>query len=120
MQSDLEEQFAEAAYQYTCGNFAAAAELFKDLVALRHARAATYLSQLYLEGEGVTRDPAMAVELLEKGIAWGDWNAAWTLAAAFYSGNHGLPGDRAKSRHYYRKAKQMGCTLTIDEFAGDG
>lgn len=120
MQSLLVDQFDEASYQYGCGNFAAAAALFKDLVAMRYAPAATSLSQLYLNGEGVPRDPATAVELLEKGIAWGDANAAWNLAAIYHSGGFGVPHDAAKSREYFLKAKQLGCTLPIDDFVREG
>jgi TPR repeat protein len=119
MESSVKEKFGDAAYEYGRGNFAAAAVLFAQLVAAGHAPSATYFSQLYLRGEGVPVDPDKAVELLEKGILCGDWNAAWNLAAAYYSGHHGLPRDRAKGQQYFLKAKELGCTIPINAYMGD-
>lgn len=112
--------FIEAKYQKGCGeygvgNFSIAATIFRECVAVGHAKAATYLGQMYMNGDGMPADSDAAIELLEKGILWGDWNAAWTLAAAFQSGNHGLPRDLTKSRKFFLKAKELGCTFPIDE-----
>jgi TPR repeat protein len=118
VERSIEEKFGDAAYEYCQGNYPAAVALFAQLVAVGHAPSATYLSGLYLRGEGVPADPAKAVELLEQGILWGDWNAAWNLAAMYHSGHHGLPRDRTKAQQYFVKAKQMGCTLPIDDYIG--
>lgn len=115
MNDVIERKYESGCGEYGVGNFPKAATIFWNCVAVGHAKAATHLGQMYMNGDGMPADSDAAIELLEKGILWGDWNAAWTLAAAFQSGNHGLPRDLTKSRKFFLKAKELGCTFPIDE-----
>lgn len=117
MNADL--LFDKAAAHYTHGEHEAAAAIFEQLISLKHAPSATYYAQMFQRGEGVTNDIRRSVELLKMGIDWGDPNAAYNLAAMYWSGGFGLSRDRKTAQGYFRTAKNMGCTLDVDSFIED-
>ena len=115
----IQNEFEDAAWNYTNGNFARAAELFESLLGQKHGPSATYYAQLYQNGEGVSQDMIRAVELLQLGIEWGDPIAAYNLGAMYWSGIHGLERDRSKAKQYFQTAKKMGCELELSRFLAE-
>jgi len=114
--TSINELFDEAAYTYTIGNFEDAAHKFQSLVDKRHAPAATYLAEMYQRGEGVSRNVARAIELLEQAIEWGDPLAAYNLGAWYRSGAFGIAQDKDKSKRYFLQARTMGCTIPVNDY----
>src|SRR5262245_51857043 len=104
----LEEQFTEATVRYTHGDYAGAKALLEPLAKSGHAKATTYLAELYLHGHGVPSDPARAVELLEQAVIWGDGTAAWNLGAIYQSGGYGVPRNPSLARRFMQRAAEMG------------
>ncbi len=109
-------RFEDAAYAYTVGKFEEAFSGFVDLVTEHYAPAATYLAQMYLRGEAVSKDVGKGMELLELAASWGHDLGAFSLGALHRSGDYGVPIDREKSRHYFLLAKQLGCKVPVEDY----
>ncbi len=109
-------RFEAAAYAYTIGKFDEAYTGFADLVQEQYAPAATYLAQMYLRGEAVSKDVGEGVRLLQLSASWGHDTGAFSLGALHCSGDYGVPIDREKSRHYFLLAKQLGCKLPVEDY----
>jgi TPR repeat protein len=109
-------RFEDAAYAYTIGNFDEAFTGFSGLVQEHYAPAATYLAQMYLRGEAVSKDVRKGIDLLQLAAAWGHELGAFNLGALHRSGAWGVPIDREKSRHNFLLAKQLGCKLPVEDY----
>lgn len=66
-----------------------------------------YLGNMYLFGQGVTKDTAKGIELLEQAAA-GDVLDAVTMLAQAYEFGMGVPKDKAKALAYWEQAASLG------------
>jgi TPR repeat protein/predicted Zn-dependent protease len=73
-----------------------------------------WLSQMLFEGEGVARDPVLALSWLERSGAIGNYWAINNLSHLFTEGRHGIAPDEAKAAIWMRKAAANG----VDEAKG--
>lgn len=65
------------------------------------------LGVMYLQGNGVTRDPAQAFTWFKKAADGGNRDAAYQLASMYEAGR-GVPRDVTQSTAWYRKAALLG------------
>lgn len=90
------------------------AEAWADLAELQAAaaqgnpKAETQLGELLLRGDGITRDDARAVALLEKAARAGHSGAAFRLGMLLTSGENGVAVDPARALAYFRAAAAGG------------
>ena len=54
--------------------------------------------------------------MLRRAAAAGLSSAAFNLGALYRSGNCGVPVDAAESRRYFILARELGCTLPIEDY----
>ncbi len=66
------------------------------------------LARMYLSGEGVDKDPALAREWIEKAQAQGHAPATATIAYAHLNGAMGYPQDYARARALFQQALDAG------------
>jgi TPR repeat protein len=59
---------------------------------------------------------AKGLELLETAVALGNSTAAFNLGALHRSGDCDVPIDREKSKAYFRRAKELGCELSVEPY----
>src|SRR5262245_12536458 len=111
----MEARFAEACDAIVRGRFAEGFAAYVELTGAGHVGATIGLAYLHLRGEGVRRDIAKGLELLEQAAANGMGNAAYNLGALHQTGDFGVPQDPQKSRQFFLLARQLGCTLPIVE-----
>lgn len=114
--NDQDRKYEDAAYAYTIGRFEDAAAGFTELANLGHAKAAKYLAEMYLRGEGVAKSVEQALQLLEFAVSKGESLAAFSLGALHRSGDDGVPKDAERSRRFFTIAKELGCKLPVDEY----
>lgn len=74
------------------------------------------LGTLFQLGLGVTRNLKKAIELLEQAAANGDGVAAHNLGTLYLSGEPDIPLDQAKSKQWYRRAKDLGFIAANQEW----
>ena len=113
---NAEQRYLDAAYAYTVGHFAEAMAGFSELAEAGSAKAATYLAEMFLRGEGAPQDIEKGLQLLERAASWGHANAAYNLGALHRSGAYGVPKDPEKSKRYFQLAKELGCELPVEGF----
>src|SRR5271167_4474692 len=89
-----------SAYRRT--DFATALRVWRTLAENGDALAQVYLGLLYLTGEGVPQNAAMAVKWYRKAADQGNAAAQHNLGWAFEHG-HGVPQDSAQAAIWYRK-----------------
>lgn len=77
-------------------------------VALGNPHAEAGLGEMLLRGDGVAKDPARGVALLEKAARAGHSGAAFRLGMLHAKGEAGLPRDYERSRAYFRAAAAGG------------
>jgi len=106
----------EAAYAYCGGEFEVAAALYAELLGEGCIEAAIGLGQMYLRGEGVEADVEKGLALLRQAAAAGNHTAAFNLGALHRSGDCHVPVDATESQHYFLLARELGCTLPVDEY----
>ena len=68
------------------GRFDEAKRIFEDLAAKEYAPGYTNLAALYSNGQGVVKNKELAIELLKKGVAGGDYVAFASLGKAYVYG----------------------------------
>ncbi len=62
------------------------------------------LGNLLASGTGIAKDPAKAVEWIEKAADQNEPHACFGMGRAYEKGFGGLPQDNAKAIEWYRKA----------------
>jgi TPR repeat protein len=112
----IDQRYADAAYAYGIGQFDEAFAGFSKLAQSGDPMATAYLAQMYLRGEGVSANVAKGLELLETAVALGNSTAAFNLGALHRSGDCDVPIDREKSKAYFRRAKELGCELSVEPY----
>jgi len=102
-----DERFVEA--QELLGNedYEKAIPLFEALAKEGYASAQYTLGVLYLNGEGVPKDNAKAVEWTRKAADQGDADAEYNLGAMYQNGD-GVQRDLEKASEWYIKAADHG------------
>ncbi len=86
----------------------AAVRYYQRAAALGDGEALLALGAMYANGEGVARDFAQAVRLMEQSADAGHGPAAVTLANAYRDGGLGLSVDRAAARHWLERGIESG------------
>lgn len=112
----FDQRYMDAAHAYCNGQFEKSLATFSELVESGNAMAATYLSNMYLRGEGVPKNVKKGLELLELAASWGDAMAAFNLGALYRTGDCGVPRDFEKSRHFFLLARELGCPLPVENY----
>ncbi len=85
-----------------------ALRLIRPLAEQEVAGAIGLLGVMYQLGTGVEQNGKRAVELLMRGVQLGDGVSAHHLSTLYDTGLPGVAPDAEKSKHYQRKAKEMG------------
>jgi hypothetical protein len=78
------------------GDFPTALRLWRPLAERGDALAETQMGILYLNGRGVMRDAALALEWLNRAAAQGEPNAEFNLGVMYHEGT-GVPRDDSQS-----------------------
>lgn len=86
------ESFSDGARAYAAQNYVQAAQIFLPLAEQRDARAQTYLGVMYLRGEGVTQNFAVAAYWLHLASAAGLPTAQYFFGL-MYDKAQGMPQD---------------------------
>ena len=97
-------------------NYDKAIELLKPLVDNDVPEALGFMGTMYQLGLGQNRDLEKAIEYLLKATNLGDGNSAHNLGTIYLMGEPPIEMDEAKSKMYYRKAKELGAQYASDEF----
>lgn len=113
---DSERRYDDAAYAYGEGRFDEAMAGFSQLAESGDAKAATYMAEMYLRGEGVLADVEKGLEWLQRAASWGHSTAAYNLGALYRTGACGVKRDDAKSKQYFHLAKELGCELPVEQY----
>ena len=92
---------------YKLGDYEAARDAWLDLAAKDNTSAMLNLANLYAQGQGVDRDPAAAVQWLEKAAALDDPRAQFELGIAHEKGV-GVDRDPQAAAEWFRKAAEQG------------
>lgn len=100
-------QFSTALNLYRGGNIQAALPLLETDARAGDREAAHALGMLYLNGDGVARNPAMAAGWFRRAAEAGDAGAAYNLANAYRLGL-GLQKDLDHALHWYERAADGG------------
>lgn len=80
---------------------------YKKAVDLRHIKAHTNLGFCYLQGQGVKKDPALAIHYLTIGAEKGHLRAMNNLAAIYKHGQ-GVPQNNETALMWYKRAAELG------------
>ncbi len=99
--------FSEALALYAKGDMRQAAPLLEQDARAGDAAAAVALGKLYLNGDGVERNPAMAAAWFERAAKRGDGAAAYHLGDAYRLGL-GVLADLAAAVGWYETAADRG------------
>ncbi len=84
-------------------DYAEAARLYRQAVALGHVRAANNLGNLHLEGRGVSKDTKRALKLFRQAAAGADSYAYYNLGRMLELGIE-VKRDLRKAREFYQKS----------------
>lgn len=101
----FDEPFQTALSKYDNEQYQAAFADFKDLADQGYAPAELKVVEMLLDGKGIRRNEALAVERLKKAAEKGDATIQNRLGAFYYSGelNH-LPRDYHQAKNLFEKA----------------
>src|SRR5271156_2668971 len=99
--------FDDGLSAYRRNDFATALQIWRALAENGDALAQVYLGLLYLNGEGVPANPALAVMWYRKAAAQGNAAAQHNLGWAYENGR-GVPQDFAQAVAWYRKSAEKG------------
>lgn len=94
------------------GDYAAAAQQFRQLAAAGNASAAFQLSLLYASGQGVKADVRESVRWLKMAAVGGDAQAQTNLGVAFAKGR-GVLQDDGKAYVWFSKAAGSGDSVAL-------
>ena len=64
-------------------------------------------------GLGTERNVVLGTSMVSMAAAWGSKRAAFNLGQWFHYGNHGIPFDMERARHWYQKVE----TNKVDDIA---
>ena len=99
--------FVEGVAAYNRGDFAAAAEIWRQDAANGDAAAQRNLGLLYLNGQGVPKDEAAAAEWFRRSSDQGFPRASASLAEMYLRGV-GVPKDAERAVSLYQRAAEAG------------
>ena len=102
-----EQTMEEALAAWNSGQPGVALDLWAPLAHRGHARAQSNMGAAFLEGRGVERDHAKAVEWLRRAAEQGDVGGQRNLALCCYEG-WGVPQDQEEAARWYEKAAGQG------------
>ncbi|HYF86181.1 lysozyme inhibitor LprI family protein [Azospirillum sp.] len=88
-------------------DFVTAFTLLKPDAEAGNAQAQTYLGRMYRKGQGVAKDPSVAVTWFQKAATQGEWEASNTLGTMYRLGE-GVPQDFQKAIQWYLEAAKLG------------
>ena len=111
-----EKELVEASDAISNREFEKALCILQPLAEREVAGALGLLGVMYQLGEGVELNALKAVELLTRAMELGDGTSAHNLGTIYGMGLPGVAQDPEKSKHYYRKAKEMGAQFAPDAF----
>lgn len=98
-------ELQEGMRYYQQGNYSMTRECFLRAVNKGNAAAMNNMSILYLNGQGVEKDPAAAFEWMKKAAEAGYAHSLYPLASKYYRG-FGTPKDLGKAREWAMKVSQ--------------
>ena len=99
--------FAAGVEAYHRGDHAAALRAFRPLAGRGHAGAQVSLGNMYLQGQGVPRDPGQAAAWFLKAVWQGVAQAQANLGLMYARGD-GVPEDSAEAVFWLRQAAGQG------------
>jgi uncharacterized protein len=111
-----EELYGDAAFAYGEGRFDDAFAAFSQLAEAGNAKAASYVGEMYLRGEGILPDIDIGLEWMQRAASWGNSTAAYNLGALYRCGHYGIEKDQDKSAAFFRLAKELGCEMSVDQY----
>jgi TPR repeat protein len=88
-------------------NFAESYRLYSQAAELGYLDALGNLAVLYLNGDGVKRDPKKAAELILKGVNGGSATCMYFYARLHETGT-GVPPNKLAAQGWYKKAAEAG------------
>ena len=106
----------EAAGAYCEGRFPDAFPVYEKLAATGSIEAICGLALMYLQGEGAYADVEQGLALLRRAVSLGHANSAFNLGALYRSGACGVPKNSELSKQFFRRAKELGCDLPVDDY----
>ena len=106
----LPRQFSQGLAYYNAGDVIAAIPYLEDDARAGDTEAATALATLYLNGDGLTRNPAMAAGWFRRAAEAGHAEAAYNLGNAYRLGL-GAPQDLDQALLWYERAAEGGSSL---------
>ncbi len=95
-------------YQYDLGNVSEALKWYRRGVALNDVSAQTHLGDMYLDGVGVERDLAKALELFRPSAEQGYPLAQYKIGVIYQQGDRRVRRDMASAVTWFRKAAENG------------
>ncbi|MBK8161056.1 MAG: sel1 repeat family protein [Rhodospirillaceae bacterium] len=109
---------------YQAGDYATALREFLPLAEAGQASAQAAVGQMYLDGLGVPKDPALAAAWLEKAAGGGNARARAQIGALYATGT-GVPQDEMKASYWLLKAanqnvRQSQRFMALRFYAGQG
>jgi TPR repeat protein len=109
---------------YQAGDYATALKEFLPLAEAGQASAQAAVGQMYLDGLGVPKDPALAAAWLEKAAGGGNARARAQIGALYATGT-GVPQDEMKASYWLLKAanqnvRQSQRFMALRFYAGQG
>ena len=102
-----ERRLDQALAAWNAGDHGVALDLWAPLAHRGHARAQSNMGAAFLEGRGVERDPAKAVDWLRRAAEQGDVGGQRNLALCYYEG-WGVEQDQEAAARWYEKAAEQG------------
>ena len=116
MNKDDEEKWVDANWLSNCGDDATAFPIFFELACRGHVDAIVAVGNMHIRGEGVPKDLDKGLAYLEQAASLGQSTAAFNLGALYRTGSEGVPRNSEKSKHYFVLARELGCTLPVDDY----
>lgn len=71
---------------------------------------------MYLREEGLPTNVEKGLDLLRQAASWRHSTAAYNLGALYRSGASGVQKNLDKSSQFFRRAKELGCELPVDDY----
>jgi TPR repeat protein len=94
---------------YKSGDFKAAKEIFESCAKRDHAQSMIFLSQIYIDGFGVEKDPAASTEWLRRAAEIGYGAGQYNYGLSLLRGE-GVPCDPEAGKEWIQRAAAQGDT----------
>ena len=101
------------AYYRKTRHFDQALQSFKDGIALGYTTSLANLGVMYMNGEGVPANPAVAANLFKQGAEKGDPSGMFDYAVTLWDGT-GVRKDRKAAMDWFKRAAQAGDRRAIE------